>query len=210
MGRPRIAIGWVLVLATALHAQKGSRLGTQLDPATRATVQALIDSAKKAGLPGDALENRALEAAGHGADDAKIVASVRSLAGELGDSRKALGKSSRPDEIEAGATALHSGIAVADLKNIRQAAGQRQLVTPLMVLTDFVSHGVPPQTAAVVILQLAKAGVRDSAFSALMRTVRQDIEHGADPSTAAMTRARGATLRAPAPPPVRRSPQGGL
>jgi hypothetical protein len=207
MGRARIAIGWMLVVATALHAQPGSRLGTQLDAATRATVQALVDSAKKAGLPGDALANRALEAAGHGADDAKIVASVRSLAAELGESRKALGKSSRPDEIEAGATALHAGVVVADLKNIRQAGGQRALVTPLMVLTDFVSRGVPPSTAAVVILQLAKAGVRDSTFSALQRSVRQDIEHGADPSTAAMTRARGATLHAPAPPPVQRPHQ---
>lgn len=201
MGRMRQVLAVLMVAATAVHAQTAGRLGTQLDPPTRATVQAIADSARKSGLPGDALLNKALEVAGRGGDDAQIVAAVRSLAGELGESRKALGAASSSDEIRAGAAALHSGVSGADLRSIRQAAGRRPLATPLMVLTDFVEHGVPARTAASVTVSLAKAGARDSTYTALQRSVRQDIERGADPATAVTTRARGATLHVPAPAP---------
>ena len=201
IGRWRVAFAGLLVTAPPVRAQTAGRLGTQLDPATRVTVQAIADSARKAGLPSDALLNKALEAAGRGADDERIVASVRGLAAELGKARKALGTSSRSAEIAAGADALHSGVAAGDLTRLRQAAGRRPLATPLMVLTDFVERGVPPQTATGLIISLAKAGVRDSAFSTFQRSVIQDIEHGADPATAATTRARGVTLHSPNPPP---------
>lgn len=201
MSRVRIAVAALIIAEATLRAQSAGRLGTQLDAATRATVQGIADSARKAGLPAEPLLNKALEVAGRGADDGRIISAVRTLVGELGQARKALGTASSADEITAGASALHAGIAAGDLKNIRAAAGRRPLATPLMVLTDFVARGVPPQTATSVTISLAKAGVRDSAYTALQRSVRQDIEHGADPATAATTRARGATLHTPAPAP---------
>jgi hypothetical protein len=66
---------------------------------------------------------------------------------------------------------------------------------PLTVVTDLVARGVPVAVASDVVLSLARAGLRDADFAMFQRNVRLDIEHGADASTAAQTRARGAVLR---------------
>ncbi|HEY5219807.1 MAG TPA: hypothetical protein VIJ16_08355, partial [Gemmatimonadaceae bacterium] len=89
----------------------------------------------------------------------------------------------------------------ADLSNLRQAAVGRPLATPLMVVTDLVSRGVPPKTASAAVVSLARAGVLDAGYTAYQRSVRSDIDHGADPAAAAVTRARGATLRSGGAPP---------
>ena len=201
----RLAIGLVGLGARVLVAQPANRLGSQLDAPTRATVQAIVDSARKAGLPADALANKALETAARGADDARIVAAVRSLAAELRAARHALGNSSVGDEVTAGANALYAGVTPADLTLLRQASGRRVLTTPLVVLTDLVSRGVPRPAAASAVISLAKAGLHDADFKVFQRAVGQDIDHGADPAAATSTRARGAMLHSGAPvaPPPR-------
>ena len=177
-----------------------SRLNTVLDSSTRAAVLGLIDSARVAGLPADVLVNKALEGAGKRASDARIVAAVHALAGELRRSRDALGPASGDEEITAGAHALHAGVVPAQLTRLRRAAVGRKLATPITVLTDLVARGVPPTTATAVVISLARAGLRDADFAAYQRSVRQDIDRGADPAAAATTRARGATLRRGGPP----------
>jgi hypothetical protein len=181
-------------VASAQHAPM-ARLKTALDPATHDTVLAVIDSARVAGLPADVLVNKALEGAGKRAPGARIVAAVRRLAGELRRSRDALGRASRDEEITAGAHAIHAGVTGAQLTELRRTAVGRRLTTPITVLTDLVSRGVPPATASAAVASLERAGLRDSEFGAYQRTVRQDIERGADPAAAATTRARGAALR---------------
>jgi hypothetical protein len=195
--RRLLGIAAMLMTASLASAQTApmARLSKELDPATRAAVVAIVDSARVARLPADILVNKALEGAGKGADGPRIVAAVRALAGELRQSRDALGRTSRPDEITAGAHALHAGVAPADLGKLRRAAVGRLLVTPLTVLTDLVSRGVPAATASSAMVRLARAGLRDADFSAFERAVRQDIDHGADPTAATLTRVRGATLR---------------
>ncbi|MDE3054333.1 MAG: hypothetical protein KGL38_12560 [Gemmatimonadota bacterium] len=187
----------LLCSATAASAQQGqlARLNTTLDPATRVAVLAIVDSARVARLPADALVNKALEGAGKHADGPRIVAAVRALAGELREARGALGSGSRAEEITAGAHAIHAGVRPADLHMLRQSAVGRELTTPLMVLTDLVARGVPAPIASSDIVMLVRAGLRDSDFTSYEREVRQDIEAGAAPAAAATTRARGATLR---------------
>lgn len=204
MRRAWRAVATLLILAAArtVGAQV-SRLNTQLDRATRTAVLAIVDSARVAGLPADALINKALEGAGKHAAGPRIVAAVRDLAGEMRRARTALGRNSRPEEITAGAHALHAGITPAELTTLRRASVGRQLTTPLMVLTDLVSRGVPAPAASAAVAALARAGVRDADFTAYERSVRQDIDHGADPAAAASTRARGATLRGRGTPPTR-------
>jgi hypothetical protein len=187
----------IILSASLASAQTGSlaRLDTQLDSATRVAVLAIVDSARVARLPADILINKALEGAGKRAQGPRIVAAVRTLAGELARSRDALGRASRPEEITAGAHALHAGVPAPDLGKLRQAAVGRQLTTPLTVLTDLVARGVPAATASTAMVTLAHAGLRDADFTAFQRAVRLDIEHGADPAAAVLTRTRGATLR---------------
>lgn len=187
----------MLTTASLASAQGTSlaRLSTTLDSSTRVAVLAIVDSARVARLPSEILINKALEGAGKHADGPRIVAAVRSLAGELSRSRDALGRASRPEEITAGAHALHAGVPAAELGKLRQAAVGRPLTTPLTVLTDLVARGVPATTASSAMITLAHAGLRDADFTAFQRAVRVDIEHGADPAAAVITRTRGATLR---------------
>ena len=181
-----------------------SRLNTVLDAPTRMSVLAIIDSARVEGLPADVLVNKALEGAGKQAAGPRIVAAVHKLAGELRRSRDALGPASRDAEITAGAHAIHAGVTQAELTRLRRAAVGRLLTTPLMVLTDLVARGVPPATASTAVVSLERAGLRDADFTAYQRSVRQDIDRGADPAAATTTRARGAELRRGGVPPARR------
>ncbi len=183
-----------------------SRLNTALDAPTRMAVLAIIDSARVDGLPSDILVNKALEGAGKRAAGPRIVAAVHTLAGELRRSRDALGRGSRKAEITAGAHAIHAGVSPAELTRLRQAAVGRQLATPIMVLTDLVARGVPPATAASAVASLERAGLRDADFTAYQRSVRQDIDRGADPAAATITRARGAALRQGGGEPLAREP----
>ncbi len=172
-----------------------SRLNTALDAPTRTAVLAIIDSARVDGLPADVLVNKALEGAGKRAAGPRIVTAVHRLAGELRRSRDALGRASRDAEITAGAHAMHAGVTADELTRLRGAAVGRRLTTPLMVLTDLVTRGVPAETAAAAVVTLERAGLRDADFTAYQRSVRQDIDRGADPASATTTRARGAALR---------------
>jgi hypothetical protein len=181
-------------IASAQHTPI-SRLNTALDTPTRTAVLAIIDSARVEGLPSDVLVNKALEGAGKRATGVRIVAAVRKLAGELRRSRDALGPASRDAEITAGAHAIHAGVTQAELTRLRRAAVGRQLTTPIMVLTDLVARGVPAATASSAVVSLERAGLRDADFTAYQRSVRQDIDRGADPAAATTTRARGAELR---------------
>jgi hypothetical protein len=195
----------ILCVAATASAQRNqlARLDSALDPATRVAVVAIIDSARVARLPTDALISKALEGAGKRADGPRIVVAVRSLASEMRVARGALGTASRPDEITAGAHALHAGVVPAQLTRVRRSGLGRELSTPLMVLADLVARGVPAATASSAVVTLERAGLRDGEFTAYQRRVRQDIESGADPAAAATTRAHGATLRRGGQPRVR-------
>ncbi|MGH2830167.1 MAG: hypothetical protein ACRDJM_06765, partial [Actinomycetota bacterium] len=104
----------VLVSSGTAVAQE-ARLERRLDPETRAAVNAIIDSARVAGLPVEPLVDRALEGASKHAAPTRIVAAVRMLAAELATARAALGPSSSPAEVDAAASALRAGVRPADL-----------------------------------------------------------------------------------------------
>jgi hypothetical protein len=106
-----------------------------------------------------------------------------------------LGTTSSADEIKAGAGALDAGVSARDLARLRTAAGKRSVTLPLAVLTDLVGRDVPVATATNLVVSLARSHVVDSDLTLFQRNVRLDIERGADPSTAASTRARGLILR---------------
>lgn len=183
-------------LPAFLHAQTRA-LDSRLDPVTRAAVQAIVDSARRAKLPTSPLVDKALEGAAKHSDGPHIVAAVRQLSAELARSKRVLGSSASTAELEASATAMHAGVSSHDVALLRAAAGPRRRVTlPLAVMTDLIGRNVPVATASQVVVGLARAGARDADLSIFERNVRLDIERGADPSAAAQTRARGVVLRA--------------
>jgi hypothetical protein len=169
----------------------------RLDSSTRVAVVVVVDSAKRTRLPTEPLIDKALEGEKKGADGDRIIAAVRGLFAELRTSRAALGTGATPDEIAAGANALHAGLPMRNLAQLRSAsqrAGRTRVTLPLTVVTDLIARGVPAAVASDVILSLTRAGVRDADYSMFQRNVRLDIENGADAATAAQTRARGAML----------------
>jgi hypothetical protein len=189
----------VLLVARRAPAQQRSadvRL-SRLDSSTRVAVGAFVDSARKVRLPTEPLVDKALEGSQKGADDDRIVTAVRGLFAELRTAKGALGAGASTDEINAGANALHAGLPMTNLAQLRaasQRAGRARVTLPLTVATDLVARGVPVGVASDVVLSLAKAGLRDADFTMFQRNVRLDIERGADAATAAQTRARGAVL----------------
>jgi hypothetical protein len=122
---------------------------------------------------------------------------VRGLYAELRSARAALGAGATTDEINAGANALHAGLPMRNLAQLRSASqhgGRARVTLPLTVATDLIARGVPVPVASEVVLSLARAGARDADYTMFQRDVRVDIESGADAATAAQTRARGAML----------------
>jgi len=194
-----LVAAWVVISAPCradAQSNSDSRL-TRLDATTRVAVAAVVDSARKTRLPTEPLVDKALEGARKGADGERIVAAVRSLFSELRTARVALGAGATSDEINAGANALHAGLPMRNLAQLRSAAqhaGRARVTLPLTVVTDLVARGVPIAVTSDIVLSLVRSGLRDADFGLFQRNVRLDIEHGADAATAAQTRARGAIL----------------
>lgn len=188
----RLVVGLAIAtLAAALpvHAQQShDRLPDRLQPATRTVIEQLADSLRSAGLPDDPVYSKAAEGVLKGADDARILVVVRSLARELGDARQALGAGASEAEIVAGASALHAGVPTADLRRMRDRQprdASTSLAVPLTVLADMITRGVPPNDAAASVNALLARRVHDADFQALRVGVERDISAGRPPGAAA-------------------------
>jgi hypothetical protein len=186
---------WLIALALAatfprLGAAQDPRLERRLDSATLVALTPVLDSARAADLPLEALVQRALEGAIKHAGSARIVAAVRLLATELGQARTALGPGSTSAELVAGASALRAGARATDLAQFRRKRGPG-LTVPLAAVTDLVTSGVPPDSAVAAVLALA-ALARDDQIVDFRRAVERDIALGAPPAAAAAVRVNAA------------------
>lgn len=190
-----LALAFAVSTGFAQHPTPQDPKLDRLDPNTRAAVRILIDSARLSKVPTAPLVDKALEGVAKGVDSATIVTAVRRLWAELVQARRVLGPASPVDEMRAAATALHAGLSPLELAKLHASAPKRSLTLPLAVLTDLVTRSVPVDTASRIVASLTRAGVRDPDFSMFQRNVRVDIERGADPTTAATTRARGVVLQ---------------
>ena len=184
-----------LLFAAPVARAQDPALSSKLDKPTLLAVTAIIDSARAAKLPAKPLNDKALEGAATGADGPKIVAAVRQLSVRMSSARRSLNSGASADEIRAAVDALQAGVSPRDLALVQSATGKRPVTMPLAVLTDLIGRQVPIPTATSLVLQLERAGVKDSELSLFQRNVRADIERGADPSAAATTRAKGLVQR---------------
>ena len=176
-----LSLALLLAIPGAAAAQD-SRLIERLDTATAASVQQVVDSARRAGLPTEPLVQKALEGGTLGASGDRIVAAVRALHGQLGRARDALGGSASEAELTAAAGALRAGLPPGALRRLQSLRSGRPLVVPIAVLTDLVAEGVPAEQATRSVLDLARDGRPDDEFVALRRQVQiQRREGGADP-----------------------------
>jgi hypothetical protein len=188
--RTALAILIATFPAAALGAQT-NRLQSRVDAATYRALQTIIDSARKAKLPVRLIEDNALEGASSGAPGDTIVAAVRQFTKQLMTAHLTLGPSATADELRAAVGAIDARIPLGDLKRIRRAAPRRQITTALTVLSDIAGRGVPASTSSELVVSLLSHKVKDADLLTFGRWVRQDIEKGADPATAAAARASG-------------------
>jgi hypothetical protein len=169
----------VLLLAPAVGAAQDPRLTERLDDPTAASVQQVVDSARRDGLPTEPLVQKALEGSTLGASDERIVAAVVALRGQLGRAREALGGKASEAELTTAAGALRAGLPPTALRRLQSLRSGRPLVVPIAVLTDLVAEGVPAEQATQSVLDLAREGRPDDEFVALRRQVQVQRRGGA-------------------------------
>jgi len=144
-----------------------SRLQTRLPAEVASQVQLLVDSAAQNGLPIEPLIQKALEGQSKGAEGARIVAAVRTLSGQLGESRTALGPVAPQADIVAGAACLKAGATPAMITELRRLRPEQSVAVPLGVLSDLVALGVDVPKAWEQVHSLAAANGPDTDFLAL-------------------------------------------
>lgn len=181
-----ILLTLALAALPALAQAQDPRL-ERLTPEARALATSVIDSAQVAGLPAEPLVNRALEGASKSASAPLIASALRRLAADLGRARQSLGAAAGTAELTAAADALRAGASPAVLQRLRDALGVRRLAVPLGVTADLTTRGVPPDTAAALVITLARS-VEDAQLLAFQRDVERDIALGAPPLAAASGR----------------------
>lgn len=162
----------------------------RLDPPSRYQIGVLMDSAARLGLPPEALMSKTLEGLSKGAPPRRIVQVVRKHFDALREARTALGADISLDELSAAAGALQSGVPRSSLATLYTTRKGNSILMPLVVLSDLVSRGVPPDDATSAIINMSQRGALDSDFAGLRRGVETDILSGASPATALDRRTR--------------------
>lgn len=168
----------------------GAPLPDKLSAATRASIQRLVDSLTAERLPAFALRDKAAEGVLKGADDARVMVAVQSLAQRLRESRTVLGVAAGEEELLAGASALYAGVpgsGIARLASSQRKRSATSLSVPLTVLAELASSRVPSDVALASVEQLLSRGARDVDFGAFRLSVERDIRQGRAPRDAATT-----------------------
>src|SRR2546423_112925 len=157
-------------------------------------------------LRAEPLYAKAAEGVLKGAEDARIVNAVRTLARELGAARAALGAVDDADLI-AAASALHVGASMAMVEQLRDTQlasptkGRSSLATAFVALADLLTRRVPPLAAAAAIDSLVARRAPSEDFAALRAAVERDIDAGRSPEAAVLQRTqvllRGIDARRP-------------
>lgn len=190
-----VRLSLMLVGALAMNAfaaqSTDPRLTNRLDPQTREQVDAIIEGARKAGVPTEPLVDRALEGASKRASGRMIVSVVKGWAEDLRRARQALGPGSPDAEVVAGAHALRNGVRVQELERLRTAKSGVRYAMALDIMNYLVNRGVPADTISPVIVNLVLVSASDDQFAKLRQDVERDIAGGMAAGTAATLRGQG-------------------
>lgn len=184
-----VAVALLLVVPAPVASQQQSPL-SRLDAMSRYQIEVLMDSAARLGIPPEALLSKTLEGISKGAPGSRIVQVVRKQFAALREAKSTLGAETSLDELNAAAGALQAGVPRSSLATLYTTRKGNSLLMPLVVLSDLVSRGVPPDDASSAIINMSRRGALDSDFAGLRRGVETDILSGASPATALDRRTR--------------------
>ena len=186
-----------VISSTTLSAQTPTpspQLPAKLQPATRAIIEKLADSLQNAGVPSSPLYDTAAEGVLKGADDARIIAAVRSLTRELGVASSLLGSSAPESDIVSAASALRAGVPVTAAQKIasrraKNAAFDERTARSFIILADFASRGVPLDAAVNAIDGLLVKGASSNELTQFSDGVIRDLQAGRDARATLLNRA---------------------
>jgi hypothetical protein len=187
----RIAIVTVVGAVSSANAQATAQrqLAAKLSPEARTAIQALMDSARVAGLPIAPLADKTYEGVLKGADEHRIVTAVQSLFHRLSDARDILGSAKDPVLLGAVASALQAGVGAADVRRIvgpvdGNASDPHTVAGALITVVDLVAKHVAPSAASASITELLRRHATEQQLVTLRGQVEQDIMDGQSPEVA--------------------------
>lgn len=197
----------MLVLVPAILGAQSQVLPAGLEPETRVSLEAIIDSARAAGLPVDPLFAKAAEGKLKRASDAQIVAAVRSLSGRFRSIRSEMGATLEATTMSAAATAIAVGIPISAIREMRDAAAgspsaNADLTGALVTATDLVAQRVSPASAIAAVQSLLARRASPDQFARLRAGVGETIAAGRSPDQAARNATESIVKGLPAAPPA--------
>lgn len=173
----------------------------RFDTLTARLLGEIFDSAAAKGLPTSPLINLALEGSARRANGARIVKVVRDHALALSDSREALGPAASVAELASGASALRAGVDTRTLQAVRASRPNGSVEMPLMVLTDFMTRGIPLNNARDAVTTLSRMPRNsDELLLGLQSTVAKNAVRGPGMALDAMNRYVRGTVSGSVPP----------
>ncbi len=133
-------------------ASASARLTKVLPPDVAQRILARIAAAHQQGLPGNALEQRALKFAAKGVSPAAIETSIDEQANRMAQANKVLqtarGRKPSGDEIDAGAEAMRKGVDGAKVQALAKSAPSgRSVAVPLYVVGSLIDRGLAADEA---------------------------------------------------------------
>ncbi len=178
---PYLAAVGLLALPLGVAGAQDGRVTARFSAPVAARVNALVDSAQRAGLPTEPIILRALEGHAKGIDPDRIIPALSRLRTALQMARTALGPASSTVELTTAAAALQAGVAQQRLIELHQIRGTQSVTAPLGAYLDLVARGAEPDRAWTHVANLARRRAADAEF---VRLMPRDVERTpVDPRT---------------------------
>ena len=167
------------------------RIEQRVDARIRSAVASIADSLQREGVPPEVLIDYALEGTQKGGNPQLILTGVRNRARELRRSRILLGPNANDDEVSAGAKAIRAGVDERHLTRIRESRKEQRFASALSTMAYIIRKGVPADTAANVLINVALASASDADIKTLQDEIERDINGGTPPGMSAVAREQG-------------------
>lgn len=187
-GRALAAVLLCGALSSA-RAQQDDALN-QLQQPARGQVRAILDSARRSGLPVAPIRFKVSEGVNKHVDDQRIVVVAHSILLALRDARAVLGPVD-DEQLIVAAGALQGAMKPEVLLRERGAAKGHSITWAFSILADLVRLGVPHQQATAAAAHLWRSGATDDVMYGLWSDVTADVRRGTKPGDALRARMKG-------------------
>lgn len=167
------------------------RVEQRVDVRVRGSVASIVDSLEREGLKPEPLIDYALEGTQKNASPQVILSGVRRWARDLRRAKTLLGPNASAAEVNAGAKAIRAGVDEKQLERLREGRREQRFASALSTMHYLVSSGVPPDTAATVLVNIALESANEDQIRALQDDIERDIKGGTPPGLATVGRGGG-------------------